>query len=363
MASNTLNSVLNTKPLLLDPINNRFPEDIVIKINNIICDDYIKDIYKALEINFIKNAIKIFLNDKKLSKFLYYLGYQTYYFNNMLTHNYGIYGETLNNLEWGDYESEISLEDYQGINDDTREPYVLNMPNDVIITQDNMNININSHEPEMEYYNFDVNIYSTSLTLNETLWILQNFSVYDTTILNDISEYSDDTGVDSNISIANFEIDSDPTATFESIYDYDKDEFAIIWNLFNRGYCKFNIFKIIYIYCYNTELDNTIQKYYNLIGGTGRVNITIDNAKLFLKTSYNITKYFNKKIKKAAEDSIVISYLYAIYADDGITAQFIDEHEKYENRAYDILNDNGLLKTKEENILNILDLLYILYLK
>ena len=62
-------------------------------------------------------------------------------------------------------------------------------------------------------------------------------------------------------------------------------------------------------------------------------------------------------------DSNIISYLYAIYADDGITAQFIDEHEKYENRAYDILNDNGLLKTKEENILNILDLLYILYLK
>ena len=105
-------NVLNTKPLLLDLKNNRFPEDIVIKINNIICDDYIKDIYKALEINFIKNAIKIFLNDKKLSKFLYYLGYQTYYFNNMLTHNYGIFGETLNNLEWGDYESEISLEDY-----------------------------------------------------------------------------------------------------------------------------------------------------------------------------------------------------------------------------------------------------------
>ena len=60
MASNTSNSVLNTKPLLLDPINNRFPDDIVIKINNIICDDYIKDIYKALEINFIKNTIKIF---------------------------------------------------------------------------------------------------------------------------------------------------------------------------------------------------------------------------------------------------------------------------------------------------------------
>ena len=361
MASNTSNSVLNTKPLLLDPINNRFPDDIVIKINNIICDDYIKDVYKALEINFIKNTIKIFLNDKKLSKFLYYLGYQTYYFHNILTHNYGIYGETLNNLEWGDYESEISFEDYQGINDNTREPFVLNIPNDVIITQDNMNIN--SHEPEMEYYNFDVNIYSTSLTLNETLWILQNFSVYDTTILNDINEYSDDTGVNSNISIANFVIDSDHTATFESIYDYDKEELAIIWNLFNRGYCKFNIFKIIYIYCYNSELDNTIQKYYNLIGGTGRVNITIDNAKLFLKTCYNVTKYFNKKIKKAADDSIVISYLYAIYADDGITAQFIDEHEKYENRAYDILNDNGLLKTKEENILNILDLLYILYLK
>ena len=32
MASNTSNSVLNTKPLLLDPINNRFPDDIVIKI-------------------------------------------------------------------------------------------------------------------------------------------------------------------------------------------------------------------------------------------------------------------------------------------------------------------------------------------
>jgi hypothetical protein len=61
-------------------------------------------------------------------------------------------------------------------------------------------------------------------------------------------------------------------------------------------------------------------------------------------------------------DSNIISYLYAIYADDeGI--EFNDEHEEYENKAYDILHNNGLLKTKSENTTDILDLLYVLYLK
>ena len=72
MASKTLSNLLIFKPMLLDPKYCCFPEDIVIKINNIICDEYIKQIYVALEHNFIKNSIGIFLNDKTLSKFLYY---------------------------------------------------------------------------------------------------------------------------------------------------------------------------------------------------------------------------------------------------------------------------------------------------
>jgi hypothetical protein len=78
------------KPLLLDSYNSRFPDDIVTKINNIICDDHMKQVYIHLENNFIKNIIDIFLNNKKISKFLYYLGYQTYYFNYIYTVNFGI---------------------------------------------------------------------------------------------------------------------------------------------------------------------------------------------------------------------------------------------------------------------------------
>ena len=387
MASYTTSeNVLNTKPLLLELKNNRFPEDIVIKINNIICDEYIKKIYEALEKNFIKNIIKIFLNDKKLSEFLYYYGYQTYYFNNQMYHynnfivpDLGIYGEILAKLEWGDFECETLFEDFKGIDENTKEPYILNIPKDVIIAEDS----IDTNNTQMNFYKFDVNIYSKSLTLYETLWILKNYSVYDKDILHDINENDYDTGVttidtidnvsiDSNVSnidsiesidsvsIANFEIDS--YDTYENIYDYDKEEFAIIWNLFNRGFIKLNIFKIIYIYCYHTELDNIIQQYYNIIGGTGCANIEVDNAKLFHKTCFNIIKYFNKKIKKAANDSTVISYLYAIYADDeGI--EFNEDHEEHENKAYDILCDNGLLKKKSENTTDMLDLLYVLYLK
>jgi uncharacterized membrane protein YkgB len=82
---------------------------------------------------------------------------------------------------------------------------------------------------------------------------------------------------------------------------------------------------------------------------------------LFRKTCFNVVKYFNKKIKKAVENSIVISYLYAIYADDeGL--EFNEAHEEYENKAYDILSDNGLLLGKPENIKEMLELLYVLYL-
>jgi hypothetical protein len=61
---------------------------------------------------------------------------------------------------------------------------------------------------------------------------------------------------------------------------------------------------------------------------------------------------------------MVISYLYAIYADDDGNGNiyFNEEHEEYENKAYDILSNNGLLKTKHDNIYDILDLLYELYL-
>ena len=121
---------------------------------------------------------------------------------------------------------------------------------------------------------------------------------------------------------------------------------------------------MIYVLCYNTDIDDAVQKYYNVIGGTGLVNEDneVDRAKLFHKTCYNVIKYFNIKIKKAADDQLVVSYLYAIYADDD-GVYFNEEHEEYENKAYDILNDNGLLKTKCGNMLDILDLLYILYLK
>jgi hypothetical protein len=366
-------NVLNSKPLLLDAVNNRFPEDIVIKINNIICDEYIKRIYEALENNLIKNTIKMFLNDKKLSKFLYYYGYQTYYFNNQMYYynvgeqNLGIYGEILSNLDWGDFECETLVEDYEGIKIDTKEPYILNIPNDIVFTEHTPNA-------EIEYYKYDVNIYSKNLTLNETLWILKNYADYDAKILHDINECDYDTGIcdgdgegegssddsgSASISIANFKIDNENT--YDNIYDYDKEEFAIVWNLFNRGFIKLNIFKIIYIFCYHTDIDNTIQQYYNIIGGTGNTNLNVDNDKLFRKTCFNVVKYFNKKIKKTVENSIVISYLYAIYADDeGL--EFNEAHEEYENKAYDILSDNGLLLAKPENIKEMLDLLYVLYL-
>ena len=366
-----LHNVLNTKPLLLDADNNWFPEDIVIKINNIICDEYIKKIYEALEKNLIKNVIKIFLNDKNLSRFLYYYGYQTYYFNNIMTENLGIYGEPLYNFEWGDFECEISHENYAGITEDTIEPYILNIPSDVIFDEENGN-NI-PNNGVFNFYKYDVNIFSKILTLNETLWILKNYTAYDTQLLRDINEYDYDTYADiindeqannqaDRTTIANFEIDANNT--FEDIYEYDKEPFAIAWNLFNRGFNKLNIFKMISVICYNTDIDNIIQQYYGIIGGTGSVNanMKVNCGRLFRKTCFNVVKYFNKKIEKAVDNTTVISYLYAIYADDaGIL--FNEEHEEHENKAYDILNNNGLLKTKRGNMLDILELLYELYLR
>ena len=356
MASYSANmeDILTTRPLLLDPINNRLPEDIVIKINNIICDERIKQIYARLESNFIRNTMCMFLNDKKLSKFLYYYGYQTYYFHYILSPNLGIYGETLKKLDWGDFDN-CEMGNYNGtIPIDNREPYLLNIPADEVFAQ-----NTNPSNIEIDFYKYDVNIYSTHLTFNETLWILKNYASYDSKILHNIDDIHDDSGTDD---IAKYTIDHEDT--YENIYDYDSEEFAIIWNLFNRGYAQFNIFKMIYVLCYNTDIDKTVQKYYNIIGGTGIVNegIHVDNAKLFHKTCYNVIKYFNKKIKKAADDQLVVSYLYAIYADDD-GVYFNEEHEEYENRAYDILHDNGLLKTKQSNMTDILDLLYVLYLK
>jgi len=340
------------KPLLLDAVDSRFPEDIVIKINNIICDEYIRKIYERLETNLIRNVIKIFLNDKQLSNFLYYLGYQTYYCNYTSMTNYGIYGETLTNLEWGDYITETSIEDYNGIHDDITEPYMLNMPSDttdLLLT-------------DSDFYHFDVNIYSTKLTLNETLWIFNHYAIHDDTIFKDIAEYDHDTANTTAITnIANFEIH--PVDTYKSVYDYDKEKFATVWNLFNRGFIKINIFKIIYIYCYNASIENTIQQYYTMLGGIGRVPIRIDHSKLFHKTCFNIIKYFNIKMKKAVEDSITLSYLYAIYADDDIGVYFNEDHEEQENRAFDILHDNGLLTSKPDNIIDILDLLYVSYLR
>ena len=337
-----------TKPLLLDHCNSRFPEDIVLKINNIICDNHMKEVYIYLEKNFIKNIIKTFLNDKKLSKFLYYLGYQTYYFNYISTVNFGIYGELLNNFEWGDFETDILYEDYNGITVDDKKPYILNIPRDEIFMSESNNL---SNDVEQDFYRFDVNIYSSNLTLNETLWIFKHYATIDNNILKDNTDDEfDGIGID---------IDDN---TYSNIYDYDTEQYASIWNLFNRGFIQLNIFKIIYIFCYNNDFDNTIQKYFNFIGGEGCSNISIDNSKLFHKTCYNIIKYFNKKIKKAVDDRVVLSYLYAIYADDD-GVYFNEEHELQENKAYDILQDNGLLKEKFVNITEMLDLLYEQYLK
>lgn len=340
------------KPLLLDANGSRFPEDIVIKINTILCDEYIQKIYERLESNFIRNVIKIFLNDKEFSKFLYYLGYQTYYFNYISTPNLGIYGETLANLEWGDFECETTFDDYNGIHDDTTEPYLLHIPD------------------EVDFYIFDATIHSRKLTLNEATWLLGNYASYDSKILHDIEECDHDTGVPAtgvnddtgaSASVATFAIH--PHDTYASIYDYDKEAYATQWNLFNRGYIKLNVFKIIYTYCYNTEIDNVLQKYYTMIGGTGRQPIHIDNIKLFHKTCYNIVKYFNIKIKKAVEDSITLSYIYAIYADDDGGVYFNEDHEIHENKAYDILHENGLLSKKRGDDIEILDLLYKHYLR
>jgi hypothetical protein len=344
MSTKTSENILSKKPLLLDPINSKFPDDILMKINNIICDEYIQKIYIQLEKNFIKNIINMFLNDKKLSKFLYYFGYQTYYFNYISIDNFGVYGETLNNLDWGDFETSVLFEDFKGINIDDREPYILNIPKDEIFASENNNFN----NPEFDFHRFDVNIYSSTLTLNETLWIIKNFS-----------------SNNDNIFKNNEDIDIDICDdTFENIYDYDKETFAPIWNLFNRGFIKLNILKIIYIYCYNSDYDSIVQQYYELIGGQNSINIKVDSSKLFHKTCFNLMRYFNKKIKKASENRMVISYLYAIYADDDGNGNiyFDERHEEYENKAFDILNDNGLLKTKQDNIYDILDLLYELYL-
>jgi hypothetical protein len=344
MSTKTSENILSKKPLLLDPNNSKFPEDILIKINNIICDEYIQKIYIQLEKNFIKNIINIFLNDKKLSKFLYYFGYQTYYFNYISVDNFGVYGETLNNLDWGDFETSVLFEDFKGINIDDREPYILNIPKDEIFASENNNFN----NPEFDFHRFDVNIYSSTLTLNETLWIIKNFSSNDENIFKNNEDIVIDICDD----------------TFENIYDYDKETFAPIWNLFNRGFIKLNILKIIYIYCYNSDYDSIVQQYYELIGGQNSINIKVDSSKLFHKTCFNLMRYFNKKIKNASENRMVISYLYAIYADDDGNGNiyFNEEHEEYENKAYDILSNNGLLKTKHDNIYDILDLLYELYL-
>jgi hypothetical protein len=348
-------SILKDKPLLLED-NNRFPDDIIFKINNIICDEYIKEKYINLEHNFIKNIIGMFLNDKKLSKFIYYLGYQTYYFNYIypddynLSSGFGVYGEKLSNFTWGDFETDTSYEDYKDINIDSKEQYILNIPKDEIFAIDSINI---ANSEEHNFYRFDVNIYSNKLTLNENIWILKYFSYNDINIL----ENNNDICID---------IDEDK---YDNIYDYDNEEFANIWNLFNRGFIKLNIFKIIYIFCYNTDINNKIQKYYNFIGGKGKHNIEIDYSELFHKTCFNFVKYFNKKIKKASDDRMVISYLYAIYSNDDGNGNiyFNEDHELYENKAYDLLFDNDLLQIKNKDniteiLSDILDLLYELYL-
>jgi hypothetical protein len=149
---------------------------------------------------------------------------------------------------------------------------------------------------------------------------------------------------------------------YYNIYDYDNEEYANIWNLFNRAFMEFNVFKIIKIFCDNLELDNTIKEYYDLIGGKGLYNFNVDYTKLFHKTCYNVIKYFNKKMKKAVDDHFVIKYLYSIYSEDE-NMFFVEEHQQYKDKATDLLLNNGLLNSTEFNILKMLDLLYELYLK
>lgn len=340
MPAKTTENILNTKPLLLDAINCNFPEDIIIKINNILCEEYIKQIFDCLQNNFIKNIIYIFLNDKKLSKFVYYFAFQKYRYIYILD---GVYGETLNNLGWENFDTDILYENFNGISINEKEPFILNLYRDEIFSREN-NYTNNS---EIDYYKYDVNIYSSKLTLNETMWILKNFAIYDENILHNNTEV---------------DIDIDEKETYDDIYDYDKEEYATIWNLFNRGFIQLNIFKIIHIFCNNTDINDIVQQYYNIIGGTGDANIIIDKSKLFHKTCYNVVKYFNKKIKKAADDKMVLSYLYGIYnADD--TVNFNEAHEEYENKAYDLLSENGLLSSNSEDISDILDFLYERYLE
>jgi hypothetical protein len=335
-------NILNTKPLLLESHSCNFPEDIIIKINNILCEEYIKLIFDSLQNNFIKNIIYIFLNDKKLSKFVYYFAFQKYRYIYILD---GVYGETLNNLGWEHFETDILYENFNGISSNDKDAFILNLERDEIFSRENNYTN----NTEIDYYKYDVNIYSSKLTLNETMWIIKNFAMYDTNILKN--------NIDNDI-----DIDINDERTYDDIYDYDKEDYATIWNLFNRGFIQLNIFKIIHIYCNNTDINEEVQKYYNFIGGTGYANIFVDKSKLFHKTCYNVVKYFNKKIKKAADDKMVLSYLYGIYNGDD-TVNFNDKNEKYENEAYDLLSENGLLSSNSEDITDILDFLYERYLQ
>jgi len=335
-------NILNTKPLLLESHSCNFPEDIIIKINNILCEEYIKLIFDSLQNNFIKNIIYIFLNDKKLSKFVYYFAFQKYRYIYILD---GVYGETLNNLGWEHFETDILYENFNGISSNDKDAFILNLERDEIFSRENNYTN----NTEIDYYKYDVNIYSSKLTLNETMWIIKNFAMYDTNILKN--------NVDNDI-----DIDINDERTYDDIYDYDEEDYATIWNLFNRGFIQLNIFKIIHIYCNNTDINEEVQKYYNFIGGTGYANIFVDKSKLFHKTCYNVVKYFNKKIKKAADDKMVLSYLYGIYNGDD-TVNFNDKNEKYENEAYDLLSENGLLSSNSEDITDILDFLYERYLQ
>jgi hypothetical protein len=335
-------NILNTKPLLLESHSCNFPEDIIIKINNILCEEYIKLIFDSLQNNFIKNIIYIFLNDKKLSKFVYYFAFQKYRYIYILD---GVYGETLNNLGWEHFETDILYETFNGISSNDKDAFILNLERDEIFSRENNYTN----NTEIDYYKYDVNIYSSKLTLNETMWIIKNFAMYDTNILKN--------NIDNDI-----DIDINDEHTYDDIYDYDKEDYATIWNLFNRGFIQLNIFKIIHIYCNNTDINEEVQKYYNFIGGTGYANIFVDKSKLFHKTCYNVVKYFNKKMKKAADDKMVLSYLYGIYNGDD-TVNFNDKNEKYENEAYDLLLENGLLSSNSEDITDILDFLYERYLQ
>jgi len=335
-------NILNTKPLLLESHSCNFPEDIIIKINNILCEEYIKLIFDSLQNNFIKNIIYIFLNDKKLSKFVYYFAFQKYRYIYILD---GVYGETLNNLGWEHFETDILYENFNGISSNDKDAFILNLERDEIFSRENNYTN----NTEIDYYKYDVNIYSSKLTLNETMWIIKNFAMYDTNILKN--------NIDNDI-----DIDINDERTYDDIYDYDKEDYATIWNLFNRGFIQLNIFKIIHIYCNNTDINEEVQKYYNFIGGTGYANIFVDKSKLFHKTCYNVVKYFNKKMKKAADDKMVLSYLYGIYNGDD-TVNFNDKNEKYENEAYDLLSENGLLSSNSEDITDILDFLYERYLQ